>query len=89
MVQKWPLCIEVSCYPNPGQAIITYFFHNIALNHVLQTKREVYGKTTNNESYYISLVEGIKATKKYGANDNEVFTKSKLTCNQMKVIFQV
>jgi hypothetical protein len=61
----------------------------MALNHVLQTKREVHGKTTNNEAYYIALVEGIKTTKKYGANDIVVFTNSELICNQMKGIYQV
>jgi ribonuclease HI len=35
----------------------------------LQSKREVYGRTTNNEAYYIALVEGLKIAKKYGAND--------------------
>jgi ribonuclease HI len=89
MVQKWTLCIEVSCYPNPGQAIIAYVLHNMALNHVLQTKREVHGKTTNNEAYYIALVEGLKEAKKYGANDIVVFTNSELICNQMKGIYQV
>ena len=63
MVQRWKLYIEVSCYPNLGQSIISYVLHNMALNHVLQTKREVRGKTTNNEAYYISLVEGIKKKK--------------------------
>ena len=64
MVQKWTLCIEVPCYPNMGQAIIAYVFHNMALNHILQTKREVHGKTTNDEAYYIVLVEGLKEAKK-------------------------
>ena len=81
MVQKWTLCIEVSCYPKLGQAIITYVFHNMTLNHVLHTKREVYGNTTNNEAYYISLVEGLKAAKKYGVNDIVVLTNSELICN--------
>jgi ribonuclease HI len=61
----------------------------MALNHVLQTKREVCGKTTNNEAYYIALVEGLKATKKYGVNDIVVFTNSELICNQIKGVYQV
>jgi len=64
MVQKRTLCIEVSCYPNPGQAITAYVLHNMALNDILQTKREVHGKTTNDETYYIVLVEGLKEAKK-------------------------
>ena len=64
MVQKWTLCIEVSCYPNPGQEIIGCVLHYMALNHVLQTKREVHGKTTNDEAYYIVLVEGLKEAQK-------------------------
>jgi len=89
MVQKLALSIEVSCYPNPGQAVITYVLHNKALNHVLQSQREVYGRTTNNEAYYISLVEGLRKMKKHSANDIVVFTKSELICNQMKWIYQV
>jgi ribonuclease HI len=81
MVQKWTLCIEVSCYPNPGQAIIAYLLHNMELNLVLQTKRGLHGKTTNNEAYYISLVERIKTSKKHGANNNEVFNNSELIGN--------
>ena len=89
MVQKWELSIEVSCYPNPDQAVITYVLHNKSLNHVLQSQREVYGRTTNNEAYYIALVEGLKTAKKNGANDIVVFTNSELICNQMKGIYQV
>jgi ribonuclease HI len=89
MVHKWALSIEVSCYPKHGEAVITYVLHNKALNHVLQSQREVYGRTTNNEAYYIALVEGMKTTKKNGANDIVVFTNSELICNQMKGIYQV
>jgi ribonuclease HI len=89
MMQKWILSIEASSYPNPNQEIITYVFHNKELNHVLQSKSEAYGMTTNNEIYYISLVEGMKTTKKYGTNAIFVFTNSKLICNQMKGIYQV
>ena len=89
MVQKWTLSIEVSYYPNLGQAIITYVLHNKALNHILQIKREFYGRNTNKEAYCILLVEGMKTTTKYGANDIVVFTNSELICNQMKGIYQV
>ena len=78
MVQKWELSIEVSYYPNPGQAVITYVLHNKSLNDVLQSRSEVYGRTTKNEAYYIALVEGMKTTKKHGANDIFFFTNSEL-----------
>ena len=81
MVQKWTLCIEVSCHPNPGQAVITYLFHNQATNHVLQNKIEVSGRTTNNEAHYVALVEGLKAAKKHGANNIAVVTNSDLIYN--------
>ena len=89
MVQKWTLCVEVSCHPNPGQAIITYVIHNQALNHVLQNKKGVSGRTPNNETYYIVLVEGIKATKKHGANNIAVVTNYELVSNQVKGIYKV
>ena len=81
MVQKWTLCIEVSCHPNPSQVVITYLLHNQATNHVLQNKREVFGRTTNNEAYYIALVEGLKAAKIHGANNIAVVTNSNLISN--------
>ena len=83
MVQKWTLCIEVSCHPNPGQAIITYLLQTQATNHVLQNKRAVSGRTTNNEEYYIALVEGPKVEKEHGANNIAVVTNSNLMSNQM------
>ena len=89
MVQKWTLCIEVSCYPNPGQAIISYILYNNATNKVFQQKNDVCGRTTSNEAYYIALIEGLKTTKKHGANDIGVFTNSELVCNQMKGTYQV
>ena len=53
MVEKWTLCIEVSCYPNPGKTMITYVLCNIATNKVLQRKRNVPRRTTNDsENYY-------------------------------------
>jgi len=89
MTQIVPIRNWMSCYSNPGQAIIAYVLHNMTLNHVLQSKRDVYGRTTNNEGYYIALVERLKATKKYGTNDIIAFTNSKLISNQMKGINQV
>ena len=89
MVQKWTLCIEVSCYPNPGQAIISYILYNNATNKVFQQKNDVCGRTTSNEAYYIALIEGLKTTKKHGDNNIVVFTNSELVCNQMKGTYRV
>ena len=90
MVQKWTLCIEVSCYPNrPGKATIAYVLYNNASNKVFQQMKDVCGRTTNNEAYYIALIEGFKSAKHYGANDIAVFTNSELICNQMKGVYQV
>jgi ribonuclease HI len=76
---------KVSCVHKGMEFVL----RNKALNRVLQSRREVYGRTTNNEAYYISLIEGMKTTKKYGVNDIVVFTNSELICNQMKGIYQV
>jgi len=89
MVQKWHLCIEVSSFPNPGRAVIKFVFYNMATNNLFHGKREVPGMTTNNEAYYIALVEGLKEEKQHDVNDIEVFTKSELICNQMKGIYRV
>ena len=89
MVQKWTLCIEVSCHSNPGQVVIPYILHNQALNHVLQNKRVVSRRTTNNETYYISLVEGLKVAKKHGANNIAVVTNSELISNQINGAYKV
>ena len=89
MVQEWTLCIQVSCYPNPGQAIIEYVLCNNFLNDAFQRKREIRGRTTINEAYYIALLEGLKTAKMYSANDICVYTNSLLLCNQMKGIYQV
>jgi len=51
--------------------------------------QDVCGRTTNNEAYYIALIEGLKSAKNYGANDIAVFTNSELICNQMKGMYQV
>ena len=79
----------MSCYPNPGQAIIEYVLRNNFLNDVFQRKREIRGRTMNNEAYYIVLIEGLKTTKMYSANDICVYTNSLLLCNQMNGIYQV
>ena len=89
MVQEWTLCIQVFCYPNPRQAIIEYVLRNNFLNDAFQRKREICGRTTNNEAYYIALIEGLKTIKMYSANDICVYTNSELLCNQMKRIYQV
>ena len=88
MVQKWTLCIEVSCHPNPGQAIITYLLQTQATNHVLQNKRAVSGRTTNNEEYYIALVEGPEVEKEHGANNIAVVTKYELISNQVNGVYE-
>lgn len=89
MVEKWTLCIEFSCYPNLGQAMITYMLHNITTNKVLQRKKNVPGRTTKIEAYYIALIEGLGTTREYGSNGIVVFTNSELVCNQMKDVHQV
>ena len=61
----------------------------MATNHVVHGKKEVHGRTTNNEAYYIALVEGLKVAKKHDVNDIQVFTNSELICNQMKGIYRV
>lgn len=83
MVHKWCLCIEVSCFPNPGRAVIKFVLYNMATNHLFHGKREVPGMTTNNEAYYIALVERLKEAKQHDVNDIEVFTNSELICNQI------
>ena len=63
MVGKWTLCIDVSCYPNPGQVIIEYVLHNKDTNEDFQRKTDICGRTMNNEAYYIALIGGIKNLK--------------------------
>ena len=89
MVQKWTMCIEVSCHPNPGQPVNYYLVHNQATNHVLKNRRQVSGRTTNNEAYYIVLVEGLKAAKEHGAKNIALVTDSILICNQMNGKYKV
>ena len=81
MVEKWKLCIEVSCYPNPRKAVITYVLSNIATRKVVQRKMNIPGRKTNNEAYYIGLIEGLGTTMKCGSNGIVVFTNSELVCN--------
>ena len=59
------------------------------MNDAFQRKREIHGRTMDNEAYYIVLIERIKTTKMYNANDICVYTNSLLLCNQMKGIYQV
>lgn len=61
----------------------------MATNHLFHGKREVPGMTTNNEAYYIALVERLKEAKQHDVNDIEVFNNSELICNQMKFIYRV
>ena len=89
MVEKWKLCIDVSCYPNLEKIVITYVLSNIATSKVVQRKMNIPGRTTNNEVYYIALIEGLGTTMEYGSNGIVVFTNSELVCNQMNGIYQV
>ena len=81
MVQKWTLCIEATCYPNLGKEKIVYILYNNASNKVFQQMQDVCGRTTNNEAYYIALIEGFKSAKNYGANDIAFFTNYELIYN--------
>ena len=78
MVEKWKLCIDVFFYPNLGKAMITYVLSNIVTRKVIQRKMNIPGRTTNNEAYYVGLIEGLGTTMKYGSNGIVVFTNSKL-----------
>ena len=89
MVNKWTLCIDVSCHPNPGRATMAYVIVNNASNEVFQRKWDISARTTNNEAYYIALIGGLKASQNYGANDISVFTSSTLLCNQILGVYQV
>ena len=82
--EEWNLCIQVKCYPNPGQETIEYVMCNNVLNEVIHGKRDIRGTTTNNEAYYISLIEGLKTSRMYRANGIFFYTNSELLCSQMK-----
>ena len=89
MVEKWTLCIDVSCYPNLEKSMITYVIYNIFTSKVLQRKMNIPRRRKNNEAYYIALIEGLGKIREYGSNGIVVFTNSKLVCNQMKCVYQV
>ena len=59
------------------------------MNHAIERKKYVCGTTTNNEVYYIALVERLKEAKTYGAHDISVYTNPKLISKQMEGIYQV
>ena len=59
------------------------------MNEVIHIKRDIPGTKTNNEAYYISLIEGLKTTRMYRANGISVYTNSELVCRKMKGIYQV
>ena len=73
MVAKWKLCIDVSCYPNPGKVVIAYVLCNIVNNKVLQRKMNIPRRTKNIEAYYIVLIEGLGTTRNCGSNGIVVF----------------
>ena len=89
MFEKWKLCIDVSCYPNPWKSVITYVLSNIVTSKAVQRKMNIPGRTTNNKAYYIALVEGLGTTMEYGSNGIVLFTNSELVCNQMNGVYQV
>ena len=64
------------CYPNLGQVVIAYVLQNKALNHVLYNEIGVSRRTTNNEAYYIAVVEVLKEAKRHVANHVAVVTNS-------------
>ena len=69
--------------------MITYVLSNIATSKVVQRKMNIPGRTTNNEVYYIGLIEGLGTTMEYGSNGIVVFINSELVCNQMNGTCQV
>ena len=69
--------------------MITYVLFNIATSEVIQRKMNILGRITNNEAYYIALIEGLGTTREYGSNGIVFFTNSELVCNQMKGVYQV
>ena len=89
MVEKWTLCIEVSCHPNSGQATVKYVLYNLSQNHVMHRNIVLLRRTTNNEAYYIALVEDLKEEKNNVVNDIVVYMNSQLICNQLNGIFEV
>ena len=58
-------------------------------NHVLHRNIDLHGRTTNNEAYYIALIEGLKEEKNNFVNDIVVYMNSQLICNQLNGIFEV
>ena len=81
MVEKWKLCIEVSCHPNPEKAVITYVLSKIVTSKVVQRKLNISGRTTNKKAYYIALIEGLGIAREYGSNGIVFFTNYELVCN--------
>ena len=63
--------------------------YNPARNHVVHRNIDLHGRTTNNEAYYISLVEGLKEAKNNFVNDIAAYMNSQLICNQLNGIFEV
>ena len=66
-----------------------YVLYNPARNHVMHINIDLHERTTNNESYYIALVEGLKEAKNNVVNDIAVYMNSQLICNQLNGIFEV
>ena len=89
LVEKWTLCIDVSCYTNLWKAVITYVICNIVTNNVLQRKLNISGRTSNNVAYGMALIEGLGTAREYGSNWILVFTNFEFVCNHMKDVYQV
>ena len=69
--------------------MITYVISNIVTSTVVQRKMNIPERTTNNEAYYIGLIEGLETTMEYGPNGIIVFTNFELVCNKMNGVYQV
>ena len=89
MVQEWALCIQVKFYLNPEHVTIEYVMRNNVWNEVIHRKREMHGTTTNNEAYYIALIEWLQTTKMYRSNFIYVYTNFEHICIKIKGIYQV
>lgn len=70
-------------------SIVKYLLYNLARNYVLHKIIDVHGRKTNNEAYYITLVEGLKEEKQNVVNDIALYMNSQLICNQLNDIYEV
>lgn len=73
---------------NPGPSASGFVLYDMEDN-VLVDEGVYLGVTTNNQAEYTALKLGLKAAKKLGAKEVEVYMDSLLVINQMKGIFKV